>query len=180
MESTSQLYVDINNGDDSNDGKSVENPVKSFEKALNLSQNNFTIFLADGDYTGLENTGIKINKSLTIIGKDNTTFNGLNENYLFIIEENLTVTLKNINFINGYKDSSISDSNNVYGGALEIKRSHVNICNCKFINNVLDYDNGEENKYGGAISNLGDLTITDSYFYNNSINIILGVSYHAY
>ena len=166
---TNQVYVDINNGDDSNDGKSVENPVKSFEKALNLSQNNFTIFLADGDYTGLENTGIKINKSLTIIGKDNTTFNGLNENYLFIIEENLTVTLKNINFINGYKDSSISDSNNVYGGALEIKRSHVNICNCKFINNVLDYDNGEENKYGGAISNLGDLTITDSYFYNNSI-----------
>lgn len=169
LESTSQLYVDINNGDDSNDGKSLENPLKSFEKALNLSENNCTIHLANGDYIGLKNTGITINKSLTIIGDENTTFNGLNENYIFIIDDNLTINLKNINFINGYKDSSNSNSNKVYGGALEIKKSYVNIYDCKFINNVLDYDCDEEYKYGGAISNLGDLTIVNSHFYNNSI-----------
>ncbi len=166
---TNNIYVDINNGDDSNDGKSLETSVKSFEKALNLSENNYTIHLSNGDYSGLENTGITINKSLTIIGNDNTTFNGLNENYIFIILDNLTINLKNINFINGYKDSTMTDSNKVYGGALEIRKSEVNIDNCKFINNILNYD-GEEYKYGAAISNFGDLTISNSYFYNNSIS----------
>lgn len=163
------IYVDINNGDDSNDGKSLESPLKSFEKALNLSSNNYTIFLSNGDYSRLENTALIINKSLTIIGSENTTFNGLNENYIFIIENDLTVNFKNINFINGYKDSRLTDSNNVYGGALEIKKSLVNIDNCKFINNILDYYSADEYKYGAAISNLGDLAISNSYFYNNSV-----------
>lgn len=165
---SNEIFVDINNGDDSNDGKSFENPLKSFEKALNLSENNFTIYLANGEYSGLGNTGLTINKSLNIIGNENTTFNGLNENHIFIIESDLTVNFKNINFINGNKDPSITDTNNVYGGALEIKRSEVNMDNCKFINNILDFNN-DKYKYGGAISNLGDLTITNSYFYNNSI-----------
>lgn len=163
-----EIYVDAINGDDSNDGRSLENSVKSFEKALNLSENNYTIHLANGDYSGLENTGLTINKSLNIIGNENTSFNGLNENYIFIIENDLTVVFKNITFINGNKDSSITDSDNVYGGALEIKESQVNIDNCKFINNILDF-NDEKYKYGAAISNFGDLTITNSYFYNNSI-----------
>lgn len=166
---TNSIYVDINNGDDLNDGKSLENSVRSFEKALDLSENNYTIYLANGEYSGLENTGITINKSLTIIGNENTNFNGLNENYIFIIPDNLTINFKNINFMNGYKDSTMTNSNKVYGGALEIKKSVVTIDNCKFTNNILDYD-GEEYKYGGAISNLGDLTITNSYFYNNSIS----------
>ena len=55
---SNEIYVDINNGDDSNDGKSLENPVKSFEKALNLSENNFTIYLPSGEYSGLGNTGL--------------------------------------------------------------------------------------------------------------------------
>ena len=165
---SNEIYVDINNGDDSNDGKSLETPVKSFGKALNLSDNNYTIYLASGEYSGLENTGLTLNKSLNIIGNENTTFNGLNENHIFIIENNLKVNFKNINFINGNKDPKITDSSNVYGGALEIKGSQVNIDNCRFINNILDF-NTDKYKYGGAISNLGDLTITNSYFYNNSI-----------
>ncbi len=165
---SNEIYVDINNGDDSNDGKSLENPVKSFGKALNLSDNNYTIYLASGEYYGLENIGLTLNKSLNIIGNENTTFNGLNENHIFIIENNLKVNFKNINFINGNKDPKITDSSNVYGGALEIKGSQVNIDNCRFINNILDF-NTDKYKYGGAISNLGDLTITNSYFYNNSI-----------
>ena len=162
------IYVDINNGDDSNDGRTLESSVKSFEKALNLSENNYTIYLSSGDYSGLENTGLTINKSLSIIGNEDTIFNGLNENYIFIIENDLTINFKNIKFINAYKDSSATDSNKVYGGALEIKSSKVNIDHCSFISNILNYE-GEEYKYGGAISNLGDLTLTNSYFYNNSI-----------
>ena len=168
-ESSNCIYVDANNGDDSNDGTTFENPVKSFGKALNLSGNNYTIYLADGDYSGLENTGVKINKSLSIIGSENTSFNGLNENHIFIIENDLTVDFKNISFINGCKSYKVTDSNIVYGGALEIKKSHVTLDNCKFINNILDFNNDDIYKYGGAISNLGDLTITNSYFYNNSL-----------
>ena len=165
---TNNIYVDAINGDDSNDGSSLENSLKSFGKALDLSENNCTIYLANGDYSGLENTGLTINKSLNIIGDEDTTFNGLNENYIFIIENDLAISFKNINFINGNKDPSTSDSDNVYGGALEIKGSKVTMDNCRFINNILDF-NDEKYKYGGAISNFGDLTITNSYFYNNSI-----------
>ena len=165
---TNMIYVDAFNGDDSNDGSSLENSLKSFGKALDLSENNYTIYLANGDYSGLENTRLTINKSLNIIGDENTTFNGLNENYIFIIENDLTIIFKNIRFINGNKASSITDSDKVYGGALEIKSSKVTIDNCRFINNTLDFSD-EKYKYGGAISNFGDLTIRNSYFYNNSI-----------
>ena len=34
LESTSQLYVDINNGDDSNDGKSLENPCFKYKSNI--------------------------------------------------------------------------------------------------------------------------------------------------
>ena len=54
------IYVDNDNGDDSNDGKSQATSVKSFERALSLSGDNYSIYMASGNYAGLKNTKISI------------------------------------------------------------------------------------------------------------------------
>ncbi|AMD17241.1 hypothetical protein TL18_03910 [Methanobrevibacter sp. YE315] len=163
------IYVDDINGADSNEGYSKDSSLKTISKAFSKANNNDTIYLSDGVYSGLKNTKLTISKSVNIIGDKNTVIDGENQNYIFIIKDNVKVTLKNIKFVNSYKaPTSISNTydGEVYGAALEIKKATVNIDNCSFINNCLSY--GNSYIYGGAISNFGDLTITDSYFENNT------------
>ena len=165
------IYVDDVNGDDLNDGKSQESSLKTFEKALNLANDDDSIQLASGNYTGLKNTRITISKSVNVIGSDDTTFDGCDLNYIFKISDSSKVTFKNIRFINAYKITSHSTNfESMYGGALEIGKSSVFIEKCSFIKNMVDYDDSVNKfNYGGAISNLGDLTIVDSYFDSNIV-----------
>ena len=165
------IYVDDVNGDDLNDGKSQEASVKTFEKALNLANDDDSIQLASGNYTGLKNTRITISKSVNVIGSDDTTFDGNDLDYIFKISDSSKVTFKNIRFINAYKITSHSTNfESMYGGALEIGKSSVFIEKCSFIKNMVDYDDSVNKfNYGGAISNLGDLTIVDSYFDSNIV-----------
>lgn len=158
------IYVDNFEGNDLNDGSSWDTSVKSFSRALNLSKENDTIYLSSGYYDSKDDTRITIDKSVNIIGSDDTNFDGLDENYIFEVKDNVKVTFKNINFINSYK--SPYDTENVYGSALDIKNAHVTVDNCKFINNVINH-NTKSAVYGGAISNFGDLTVINSYFNNN-------------
>lgn len=117
-------------------------------EAIEMAQANDTIYLDDGNYNEHD---IEINKSLTIIGKNSTIFDGLYANSLFTIDNASQVTFKNINFINYCKEGN--------GAVFDIKRSSsVILINCKFINNT------------AAISNFGNLYIYDSYFDNNSLD----------
>ena len=175
-------YVDCNNGDDSNNGQSWNSSLKSFNKALDLSNDNDNIYLSNGVYRDLENTKITINKSVNVIGSTNTTFDGSYSNYIFIIADNNNITFKNINFANAYKiqrDYDLIDNydlEGVYGSALDIKNSKVTLDNCSFIYNMANYEaNVYEFIYGGAISNFGDLTILNSYFYGNAIGATLDI-----
>lgn len=166
------IYVDNFEGNDLNDGSSWDTSVKSFSRALNLSKENDTIYLSSGYYDSKDDTRITIDKSVNIIGSDDTNFDGLDENYIFEVKDNVKVTFKNINFINSYK--SPYDTENVYGSALDIKNAHVTVDNCKFINNVINH-NTKSAVYGGAISNFGDLTVINSYFNNNIANSAQGM-----
>ncbi len=175
-------YVDCNNGDDSNNGQSWNSSLKSFNKALDLSHDNDNIYLSNGVYSDLENTKITINKSVNVIGSANTTFDGSYSNYIFIISDNNNITFKNINFANAYKiqrDYDLIenyDLEGVYGSALDIKNSKVTLDNCSFTYNMANYEaNVYEFIYGGAISNFGDLTILNSYFYGNAIGATLDI-----
>ena len=164
------IYVDEANGNDLNDGKSWGSPVKSFNQAIQLASDNSTIYLADGNYIGLKNTKIVIDKSLNVVGSSNTIFNGQNSNYLFTIQDNVVVTFKNIKFINSYKKAGTQSLNGTYGSVLYIKNAKVTIENCSFKNNLIKFDDMDSKYlYGGAISNFGDLTIINSYFSNNTI-----------
>lgn len=168
LNGNNEIYVDVH-GSDSNNG-SQSSPVKTIKKAISISNDNGTIYLSDGEFSGSD-TRLTITKSLNFVGLDNTQINGLNANYIFEIPDDVTVSFKNIKFINAYKapeSYSASYDNSVYGSVLDIKNATVLIDGCTFINNVLSYGSRDNYIYGGAISNFGDLTIVNSYFNNNT------------
>ena len=116
-----------------------------------------------GDYTynsGFTTNGISISKSLTILGNGHT-MNGVNTARIFYISDG-TVTVNNLNFINGYEYSSTSEG----GGAIRVYGSNVylTINYCDFRDN---YAYGR----GGAIfvSRIHDFNLFNSNFYNNSV-----------
>ena len=162
------IYVDTH-GLDSHDG-SQSSPIRTIKKAISMSQENDTIYLSDGEFNG-PSTKLVITKSLNFVGSSDTRISGLNSNYIFEIPDGVTVSFKNIKFINAYKapeSYSSSYDNSVYGSVLDIKNATVTLDNCSFINNVLSYGSRDNYIYGGAISNFGDLTILNSYFVNNT------------
>lgn len=168
LNENNEVYVDTH-GLDSHDG-SQNSPVRTIKKAISLSSDNGTIYLSDGVFNG-PSTKLTITKSLNFVGSDDTRISGLNTNYIFEIPDNVTVTFKNIKFVNAYKapeSYSASYNKNVYGSVLDIKKATVVIDNCSFENNVLSYGSRDNYIYGGAISNFGDLTIINSYFNNNT------------
>lgn len=130
------------------------------------AQDNDTIYLDNVTYDGENNTQITIDKSINFIGCDNTVIDGKNEKFLFVIEDNVKVSFKNIKFVNAYK---LGTGDDVYGAALEIHNAEVIIDNCQFISNTINYGKSED-IYGAAISNMGNLTILNSYFLENSLN----------
>ncbi len=163
------IYVDTH-GKSSNDG-SQEAPLNSIRDAILNSKDNGTIYIASGEYKTTSNTRISIDKSLTFIGSDNTVINGQNSEYIFEIRDGVTVTFRNIQFVNAFKapeSYSISYDDSVYGAALDIKNATVLVDNCTFTNNAISYGSRDNYVYGGAISNFGDLTIQNSRFINNT------------
>ncbi|KZX12376.1 autotransporter outer membrane beta-barrel domain-containing protein [Methanobrevibacter curvatus] len=114
-----------------------------------------TIFLEDGVYFGENNTGIAINKNLTIQGKgNNVLFDGKKQDSIFTINSNVKVELNNIYFKNGASN---------FGGAIVAgDNSTVTVTNCVFANNSASTD-------GGAIFfTNGNLTIKNSQFIANT------------
>jgi len=114
-----------------------------------------TIYLKNGVYTSSNNTGISINKSITIQGKGkNVIIDAKGKNRIFNIEAGVTVTLKNMKLINGKSTDSYGD-----GGAIH-NQGTLSISGSTFTNNQAKID-------GGAIFNGDNLTITGSTFTNN-------------
>ena len=143
----------------------------------------------DGDYTyssGDSTNGITINKNITIIG-NGCNIDGNNRASIFNIGQDCTVVLKGIFFING---------NNANGGAI-FNLGNLTLEECYFYNNTADkplFGNGGlggaiyndetgfidiigggfiENvadRRGGAIYNLGEMTIELAEFANNDAN----------
>ena len=175
------IYVNGSGGKDyTNNGTSWASATKTLNWALYLAKDNTTIYIADGTYSGDDNSKITITKSVNIIGSTNTVFNGLNKNYFFTISDGVTVSITNITFINALKKASSSqDKRSMFGGVLDVKNATVVINNCAFNNNRIEYPSSiNKNNYGGAISNLGNMTIINSRFNGNSM--ASEATYYAY
>lgn len=99
-----ELYVSPD-GDDFIGNGSSQSPFLSLSTAVDIAGDNSKIIIKDGTYKGSSNTGITINKDLTIEGESKVIINGENKNWFFKVNPGSSLILKNINFINGKTDS---------------------------------------------------------------------------
>lgn len=153
------LYVNNATGNDSWNGQSVtfnsstgDGPKLSIKNATGSVDNNGLINIADGLYTGENNTNISISKNLTIIGQSQsgTIINAENMARIFSIQSDVTVTIKNLTLTGG-------DAN--FAGAI-LNTGNLSIVNCTFTNSAADS--------AGAIGNQGVMDITGSTFQENT------------
>jgi hypothetical protein len=124
-----------------------------------------TILLDSGNYTGENNTGITISKSITLKGngpRDTVIIDAKNLTRIFTIENNLVVTFTNITFINTNATGNGGAINNPHGN------TRMRFINCTFINSELS-NTSDFDGLGGAIYNVGlDMSLIDCTFTNIS------------
>ncbi|MEA4957061.1 MAG: carboxypeptidase-like regulatory domain-containing protein [Methanobrevibacter sp.] len=133
-------------------------------EGLNIANpNGDKLLLDEGNYTGTNNTGLAINKNVTIQAKgpqEKVVIDAQGLGRIFTIGNNTNVTFINLIFINGH---IIGNGGAIYNNYAE---SSMTFINCTFINNENDLVYGN----GGAIYTRGDLTVSGSNFTNNTGN----------
>lgn len=154
------IYVNGSSGNDSWTGYSWDQPKLTIKNATESVNDGGIINIANGQYTGVGNTDITINKNMTINGQNQTEtiINGNGNNQIFRIQSELNVTLQNIMLINSKAEQ---------GGAI-YNNGDLTVNNCSFIANKAT--ESEDQCAGGAIYNNGSLTINNCNFTGNMAN----------
>ena len=172
VEEVHEYYVS-GDGDDFVGNGTSESPFASVGFAVSVANNNSKIIVRDGTYKGTSNTGITINKHLTIEGQSKATINGENKYWFFKVSRDSSLTLKNINFVNGKTDSysQLGVINNE--GELIVNNSSFNnmrtVMAAIFNEGSLTVNNTNVvNAYSAnmaqIITNVGDCTVLNSKF----------------
>jgi len=117
------IYVNGSSGNDSWDGLSAtwtsgtSGPKLSIKNATGTVNNGGIVNIADGNYRGVNNTKITINKNMAIIGQSQTgtVINGTNSAWIFKIQSGATVTIENLTITNGnaYNGGAIYNGGNL-------------------------------------------------------------------
>ncbi|WP_424715157.1 chitobiase/beta-hexosaminidase C-terminal domain-containing protein [Methanobacterium sp.] len=168
---SSNIYVNSSSGNDSWDGQlavwnGTSGPKATIKNATGSVNNDGTINIADGIYSGPQNTNITIYKNMNINGQsqDGTIINGTNKNYIFSISPGINLTITNLTLSNGCS---------IMGGAI-LCAGNLTINNCNF-----EYNNGT----GSAISETSNgciLFVNNSNFTNNIGNSAISTDYDTY
>jgi len=179
------IYVNNATGNDSWDGLSAtwtsgtNGPKLSIKNATGTANQGGTVKIANGIYKGENNTGISIDKNMTIIGQSRTgtVIDAQGKDIFHIVISGINVTILNLTFKNG--TSSI-------GGAIS-NRGNLTVNNCNFTGNRATQIGGAIINYGtliaknctfngniarvnsGAIANSGTCIITGCTFANNTV-----------
>ena len=97
------IFVNASGGNDLNNGSSWLYAKQSISNATGTVNTNGTVNIANGYYTGTENTEIIINKNMHIQGQSETgtIINGTDTNWIFNIQPGITVTINNLTLTNG-------------------------------------------------------------------------------
>ncbi len=143
------------------------------KNAVDNLDNNGTLFLDNGIYSGVNNTNILINKNVTIVGKDkqSTIIDGSGISRIFNITSGNSLTLINLTIRNCKSD---------IGGSIYSQGS-LTLENCIFTNNSAVYNiDNPISGYGGAIAifgNVDNVNIINSTFDSNNATGLGGVFY---
>ena len=135
--------------DDENNFVSLNQTIKDGGSTVSLTTD-YT-YSEDTD-SAFKTTGIIINKNITINGQGHT-INGNHVARIFQVTSSGILTLKNINLINGYTDST--------GGAVYNNNGVLTVINTTFINNTAK-------NQGGAIFTNKGVDVINSTFTNNT------------
>ena len=154
IEEMHEYYVSTDGDDFVGEGTS-ESPFASINYAVSVANDNSRIIVREGTYKGTSNTGITINKHLTIEAQSKATIDAENKYWFFKVNPGSSLVLNNLKFIKGKTDSysQLGAINN--GGNLMVNNS--------------SFDNMRT--VMGVIFNEGDLiinhtTITNAYSSN--------------
>ncbi|MCZ3371214.1 MULTISPECIES: Ig-like domain-containing protein [Methanobacterium] len=174
------IYVSDLTGNDSWNGESsiwddltMSGPKKSIKNATGTVTSGGTINIANGHYSGENNTDVVIDKNMTIVGerRGNTIINGTGSAQIFTIQKGINVIIKNLTFVNGTatQNLTLADKNITAGGAI-CNFGNLTIVNSTFRGNTAtsEYISKNHSVAGGAVYNVGDLTVTGSDFINNA------------
>ncbi|WP_458456758.1 DUF3344 domain-containing protein, partial [Methanobrevibacter sp.] len=161
QEPLTEVYVDYENGLDTNLGVSEDTAFKTIAHALDAVADNGVINVKGVNYLDdVSANGLTIDKNITIIGLgSDATIDGRDAGRIFNIGAH-TVNLFNLAFIN----ADASTASDKRGGALYVNGATLTVDNCKFINN----SGGASSSYGGAINlKSSTTTIRNSEFDGN-------------
>lgn len=153
VSAANEVYVNTTGDDDTGTGTAT-NPYLTIQKGVDNVDANGVIRIANGQYSGENNTNITLDKNMTIIGqsREETIINGTDTNWIFKILPEINVTLSNLTLTNGYATTS--------GGAIynqgSVTFTCCNIMECSAI------------EYGGGIYSTGNCTITDCTITRNN------------
>ena len=154
VSATSTVYVNTTGGNDANTG-TIDSPYQTIQKGIGSVDENGTVTIADGTYTGTGNTNITINKNVTITGQSQTgtIINGTDINWIFIITSGVNVTIRNLTFTNGI----------AFNGGAILNHGILSISDCTFTENTATY-------WGGAIfgESSSRMSLTDCTFNKNN------------
>lgn len=184
-------YVD-SNVNVSGNGQSNSTAFKTLSEAITNSNDGDTIFIASGTYSGKENVGIYISKSLNLFGygAEKPVFDAENSGNIFLISSDCfnmaelifanslsahdsavvllgkgEYNLIRCGFYNNVKKSYFNSTGfKANGGALYAVGSQINLIECDF--------NGNNADFGGAAMLSGSFNnIIRCSFYNNTANL---------
>ena len=145
----SEIYVSNSGDGDIHDG-SISSPYSNLNDAISIASENSTIILLDGEFKGVSNSEININKNLTIKSLNSTVIiNGENKYHFFNILSGGSLTIENIDFINGYANLN-SNQLGIFTNRGSLTLNNVNIKNME--------------GFMGLIYNYGNLNICNSNF----------------
>jgi predicted outer membrane repeat protein len=155
--SANEIYVNTTGNDTSGTGTS-DNPYLTIQTGINNLDPDGTIRIAKGEYSGVNNTNITIDKNMTIIGESqaDTIVNGAGITQIFNIITGVNVIIKNLTLVNG-------NTTHYLGGGAIFNNGNLTVNNCTFTNNTA-YS-------GGAISNNGTLTVNACNFSDNDAGV---------
>ena len=180
VSAASTVYVNATGGNDSNDG-TIDHPYKTIQKGIISIEENGTVQIADGVYSGMGNTNITILRSVRIIGQSQvgTIINGTGTNWIFKIPSGVNVLIQNLTITNATKVNGVS-------GGVIYNSGNLTVDGCSFTGNINSQTcagicNGQTGVlkvvnsnfrdniagYSCTILNFGVCTVENSTFINN-------------